>query len=62
MKFGDLLKRGKKRYAIKARSSRWGRCEQCDNREKLYPFYDEKKQAWMLCASCSDIFADEDEE
>lgn len=60
--FGKLLQRGRQRYNIKTRNSEWGRCEQCDERAKLYPFYDAKKQSWMLCEKCADLFANEDDQ
>lgn len=60
--FGKLLKKGRRRHQIKSRPSEWDRYEQCDERAKLYPFYDAKNQVWMLCDQCADLFADEDEE
>lgn len=61
MDFGKLLDRGRKRHQIKSRKSEWGRCEQCDERAPLYPYYDDKQQVWMLCESCSDVLADEEQ-
>ena len=60
--FGDILKKGKRRYDIKSKGGDWGRCEECDERARLYPFDDEKDQIWMLCEDCTEIFVNEVDE
>lgn len=58
MSFGKLIGKARRRYQTKSRGGKYGRCEQCDERLPLYEYIDERKNVWMLCESCSDVFTD----
>jgi len=59
--FGTILRRARRRFEVKSGASKWGRCEECDSRAQLYPFSDDKKQVWMLCSGCSELFVKDEE-
>lgn len=61
MSFSDILKHGKKRFLVKNKKGSWGRCDYCDERRLLFAYKDSKKEVWMLCDICSNIFVEEDE-
>ena len=50
--FGDLLRKGKRRQEIKSHKAKWGKCESCGQRSKLYPYDDKQKSIWRLCERC----------
>ena len=58
--FGKILKKGKKIFELKDNGGDWGRCEECNQRRKLFPFKDAEDQVWMLCESCIELFLGED--
>jgi len=60
--FGDILRRGRRNYNIKQLPSEWGRCDACGERKLLHPYDSEKKEIWMLCEECSDVFVKEETE
>jgi hypothetical protein len=58
--FIDILKHGKKRFKIKDSGGKYGKCEYCDKRSPLFPYRDNKKELWLLCSSCANIFIEEE--
>ena len=52
MDFGKILKQGKRKFNIKNRPSKWGKCEACDVRRMLYAYDGKKRDIWMLCEEC----------
>lgn len=61
--FGNILRRGKRRFEVKNKSSNstWGRCEACEMRTKVFPYNDEKKEVWLLCEECTNLFIKDEE-
>ena len=59
--FADILKHGKKRFQIKDGKGKWGKCDYCDDRHLLFPYHDSKKELWLLCDDCANIFIKEEE-
>ncbi len=59
--FGNILKKGKRRFEIKNKKTQWGRCESCDERSQLFKYNDAKGTIWMLCEKCSETFIEEEE-
>ena len=59
--FSDILKQGKRRFKVKNGRGKYGKCEYCDTRQKLFQYYDGKKELWLLCNSCANIFIEEEE-
>lgn len=59
MSFADIMKRGKKQFQVKEQRGEWGRCEYCDERKLLFPYKDNKNEAWQLCELCSSMFIKE---
>ncbi len=59
--FADILKNGKKRFEVKNKKGKWDLCEYCDKRHLLFPFRDSKKELWLLCDNCTNIFIEEGE-
>jgi len=59
--FADILKHGKKRFQVKSKKSKWGKCDYCDDRYLLFLYRDSKNEIWMLCDECADTFIKEEE-
>jgi hypothetical protein len=59
--FADILRHGKKRFGVKDKKGKWGTCEYCDKRYRLFPYRDSKKELWLLCSKCTNIFIKEEE-
>jgi hypothetical protein len=59
--FADILRHGKKRFETKDKKGKWGVCEYCDKRRLLFPYRDSKKELWLLCSGCTNIFIKEEE-
>ena len=59
--FAYILKQGKKRFEVKNKRGEYGVCEYCDKRYRLFPYRDSKKELWLLCSSCTNIFIEEEE-
>jgi len=61
--FGSILRKGKRRFEIKNKTPipSWGRCEACEVRTKVFPYNDEKKEIWLLCGECADMFIKDEE-
>lgn len=59
--FVDIIKRGKKRFKVKDKKGKFGRCEYCDKRNLLFPYRDSKNELWLLCSNCTNIFIEEEE-
>lgn len=58
--FIDILKRGKKRFKVKSKKEKYGKCEFCDRRKLLFLYHDNKKELWSLCDECINIFVKEE--
>jgi len=59
--FSNILKHGQKRFKVKDSNGQWGSCDYCDDRHLLFEYRDSKKEFWMLCDDCTNIFVEEDE-
>ena len=59
--FGSILRKGKKIFITKQRGGKFGRCEECNDRSKLYEYLDNEKVIWMLCETCITIFTKDEE-
>ena len=60
--FSTILKKGRKVFSTKEKGYTWARCEECNERARLYEYIDEETQKWMLCEKCITIFTNDEEE
>lgn len=61
MDFNKILKRGKKVFNTKDQRCEWGRCEECCEMAKLYPYVDDQDAEWQFCENCISYYSKEEE-
>jgi len=58
--FGDILRKGKRRFKLKTHIDLWDSCEACGLRSKVHNYCDEKGDSWLMCDKCIDLFIKEE--
>jgi len=54
--FGNILKNGKRRAAIKSTKGKWLKCDSCSSRRLTFPYKDNQDYVWQICETCIEGF------